>query len=66
MNWKFDINEYRLAPSGQGPKAGQWGDKPHRLVYDLCNEVERLRAIILFLQHRSNQIAMALAEAEGK
>ena len=38
--------DYRAAPSGQGPLAGTWRDKPHRLVYDLCTEVETLRALL--------------------
>ena len=25
--------------------AYDWHDKPHRLVYDLCKEIDRLRAI---------------------
>ena len=36
--------DYRLAPSGEGPHADTWKDKPHRLVYDLCAEIERLHA----------------------
>jgi hypothetical protein len=34
--------EARLAVSGQGPLAYTWEDKPHRIVYDLCREIERL------------------------
>lgn len=34
--------DYRNAPSGIGPKTGDWEDKPHRLVYDLCREIEQL------------------------
>lgn len=40
----------RLAPSGEGDWAYQWEDKPHRLVYDACREIERLTAIIQELQ----------------
>ncbi len=36
--------DYRNAPSGIGPLAAEWKDKPHRLVYDLAREVERLSA----------------------
>jgi hypothetical protein len=36
--------DYRNAPSEIGPLAAEWADKPHRLVYDLCQEVERLVA----------------------
>lgn len=36
--------ECRMAVSGEGPRAFDWSDKPHRLVYDLSREVERLTA----------------------
>ena len=36
----LDIAAYRLAPSGDGPLANTWRDKPHRLVYDLCTAIE--------------------------
>jgi hypothetical protein len=36
--------EARIAMSGEGPRAYDWIDKPHRLVFDLCREIERLRA----------------------
>jgi hypothetical protein len=36
--------DYRNAPSGIGPLASEWKDKPHRLVYDLCREIERQAA----------------------
>lgn len=35
------VEAYRLAPSGEGPLADEWHDKPHRLVYDLCNALEQ-------------------------
>lgn len=38
----MNTEDYRLAPSGEGPHAATWEDKPHRLVYDLCGEIERL------------------------
>jgi hypothetical protein len=34
----------RMAVSGQGDRAYEWTDKPHRLVFDLCAEIERLVA----------------------
>lgn len=43
MSESLDLQAYRDAPSGIGPLAYQWADKPHRLVYDLIAEVERLR-----------------------
>ena len=46
--------EARLAISGEGPRAYDWSDKPHRIVYDLCREIEdnaverdRLREVVL-------------------
>lgn len=38
-----ELEDYRLAPSGEGPLANQWKDKPHRLVYDLVAEIRRLK-----------------------
>jgi len=44
-----ELENYRNAPSGIGPLADTWADKPHRLVYDLvalsasqAQEIERL------------------------
>ena len=34
----------RAAIGGKGPLAYTWQDKPHRLVYDLCREIERIAA----------------------
>lgn len=34
------VEDYRLAPSGEGPLADKWRDKPHRLIYDLCALLE--------------------------
>lgn len=39
----YTTKDYRDAMSGEGPLAYQWKDKPHRLIYDLCYEVEHLR-----------------------
>ena len=35
--------ECRMAIEGDGPRSGDWADKPHRLVFDLCREIEHLR-----------------------
>ena len=32
--------ECRMAISGEGSRAQDWSDKPHRLVYDLSRQVE--------------------------
>jgi hypothetical protein len=42
----------RRAPSGGGDLADEWNNKPHRLIYDACSEIERLTAII---QQMENQ-----------
>ena len=34
------IQNYRNAPGGIGPFANEWKDKPHRLIYDLCDALE--------------------------
>lgn len=45
----FDTLRYRFAIGGEGDLAGAWADKPHRLVYDLAGEVERLQGALLEL-----------------
>ncbi len=37
--------ELRLAVAGEGPRAYDWSDKPHRLLYDACCEIERMMAV---------------------
>lgn len=36
------INDYMIAPSGDGPLGPEWLNKPHRLIYDLCGTVQEL------------------------
>lgn len=53
----LNTEDYRYAPGGEGPQAATWKDKPHRLIYDLCTEVERLRAareVFIILGHNSD------------
>ncbi len=38
----YTLDDYRNAPSGIGPLADEWKNKPHRLVYDLCKKVADL------------------------
>lgn len=33
-------HDLRIAVSGKGPRAYDWQDKPHRLLYDACTEIE--------------------------
>lgn len=37
-------DDYRDAPSGVGPHASEWENKPHRLIYDLAGEVLAITA----------------------
>ena len=42
-------DDYRNACSGEGEFGSlgyEWADKPHRLVYDLCGEVDLLQAAL--------------------
>lgn len=47
------------APSGAGPRADEWRDKPHRIVYDLTTDigstVAALRAVLDL--HRAREFA---------
>ena len=40
----------RRAVSGEGDYADDWWDKPHRLIYDACREIERLNTILQKLE----------------
>ena len=42
----------RLAVAGEGEWAYTWTDKPHRVVYDVCREVERLTAALAKLERK--------------
>ena len=37
--------ELRMAVNGQGPRAYEWSDKPHRLLFDACDAIERAAAV---------------------
>ncbi len=58
----LNTKDYKDGVYGEGPEAEQWADKPHRLVYDLCGEIDRLRkelrATAAELYTRSRQAAM--------
>lgn len=58
----MNTDDYRNAPSGIGPLAAEWKDKPHRLIYDLCGEVERLRASVAEFE-RLQQVWLMSPEA---
>ena len=45
-----EIPHLRRAPSGGGDLVDEWNNKPHRLIYDACREIERLNALIELLR----------------
>lgn len=55
-------DDYRRALDGEGELGSlgyEWSDKPHRLVYDLCGEIDRLRS------SRNEVIEMCAKEADA-
>lgn len=46
------LEDYWRAPGG-GPLHAAWQNKPHRLLYDLVGEIQRLREQIVQLEHGS-------------
>lgn len=62
----LDTDDYRIAPGDRGPKASTWKDKPHRLLYDLCEEVERVRAVNVALQAELAAARTALEDMKGQ
>lgn len=46
---RINTADYRLAPKGGGPLATTWEDKAHRLIYDLCAEIERMQSLEVFV-----------------
>lgn len=41
--------QLRMGVSGEGPRAHDWSDKPHRLVYDACSEAERMQDALNYI-----------------
>lgn len=41
---RYSTNDYRAATAYQSPLGCVWQERPHALVNDLCEEVDRLRA----------------------
>jgi len=37
---RHTLDDYWNAPSGIGPLADEWADKPHHLLYDLIGKIE--------------------------
>lgn len=52
--------ECRMAIAGEGPRAYAWSDKPHRLVYDLCREIEREAALASRQMPGREEVAAAI------
>jgi len=49
MNTDYvDERDYRLALLGEGKLAETWKKRPAKLVYNLCNEIARLRNAVDF------------------
>lgn len=56
--------DYRIAISGEGEFGSlgyDWADKPHRLVYDLCGEVDALKKTIIEHELLSGLLYRALS-----
>lgn len=49
-----NATDYRNAPSGKGPLAGQWADKPHRIAYDMARVLSALQIRLDELRDRHN------------
>lgn len=45
--------ECRLAVGREGPRSYDWEDKPHRVVYDLCWEIEARAALTATTQEKA-------------
>ena len=56
--------EARLAIGGEGPRAYDWSDKPHRIVYDLCREIEK-NAALPVVQPDREHVAFSMWKAEA-
>lgn len=63
------LGDYRRAVAGEGDLGVDWTDKPHRLVYDLINEVKALNKELeeakleIERHHRDLALVSKLAEA---
>lgn len=61
----YSLNEFHLAPSGAGPLAYTWKDKPHRLVYDLIAAVKYYATVALAHPQPAQSTAQASQEGGG-
>ena len=56
---------FRLAPSGEGPHAYNWADKPHRVLYDAARRIEELTSECSFTKARLWLMVEAFAEIKA-
>lgn len=62
------LDDYWVAPSGLGPLAAEWADKPHRLLYELINYIEKMYAepdLEELLKHPAFAIGFLIAEIKA-
>lgn len=59
------VRDCRNAMANEGPRADEWNDKPHRLVYDLCNEVVKGRTENAALVQQLRDFASFVAYGDG-
>lgn len=63
-NPRLSTDEYREGPLGFGTLGHTWRDKPHRLVYDLCDEVDALRETVKSLVVAAGRMRDGWAEGD--
>ena len=57
--------DYRMSMSEDGPLYQAWVNKPHRLVYDLCSEIERRADIEIALRKQIECLTTHLIMVTG-
>ena len=56
----------RIAITGEGNRAYDWSDKPHRLVYDLSRQVEADADRIKQLEESNKELTLQLLATSGQ
>lgn len=56
----------RIAIAGEGERGWEWQDKPHRLVYDLCRQVEADADRIEELIEENKELTLQLLAVHGQ
>jgi hypothetical protein len=62
----MNIQAYREAMARKGPMADEWRDKPHRLIYDLCDALEEKRKTVWTVFSHDERQRMFLGYATGE